>query len=266
MVRRWLPSTVGFLVGLSVALYYAWAVNPVEYIQTAPGSLRSEYRRSYLQLIAHSYVSTGNLGRASARLALFDSEDMPAELAALAQSEAAQGDAPADAQALALLASGLGAQVATEAPTPPSTHVAGTLPSSTPEPSPSSSPSAVRASSSTPATENGIRFEIEERLISCQGSDLPPQLMIEVLDDDGEPIPGIELTVIWDEGQDRFFTGLKPEISPGFADFVMETGVRYALQVAGSDVLVDDLVSESCRWENGQYPGSVSLVIRGLQP
>ena len=59
-------------------------------------------------------------------------------------------------------------------------------------------------------------------------------------------MPGIEVIVVWDTGQDHFFTGLKPELGLGYGDFTMTEGVTYAVQIAGSTELVTDLSAESC--------------------
>lgn len=262
--RTWLPVLVGFLIGVPLALYYTWVVDPVEYVQTAPESLREDYRQTYLGLIAQSFETTGDLERAAARLALFEWEDMPAELAALAQRESAAGGSERRAQALAALASQMGADAGRLAGTS-TPRVAASAGSPVPSPTPSlrRSPTSTRRPTRTPIAVDPDRFNFElvERQDVCQEPGQAPQMMIEVLDQDGDPLPGVELIVLWDEGQDRFFTGLKPEISAGYADFTMQSGVRYAIQVAGSVLLDDNISTHVCRWENGQYPGSVSLIV-----
>jgi hypothetical protein len=52
-------------------------------------------------------------------------------------------------------------------------------------------------------------------------------LRIYVRDRLGEGVPGVEIVVNWSGGQDHFFTGLKPEVDPGYADFEMQPGERY---------------------------------------
>lgn len=267
--RNWLPVLLGILIGLPLALYYAWVADPVEYVQTAPASLRDDYREIYLGLIAHAYASTGDLQRASARLALFDWQDMPSELAALAQREAATGNSDARAQALARLASSLGAESELVGTTtaPRRTSAAAVSPTGAQDPAFTPRPTQTRAATvtsrptgtATSAADSRASYELADRSDVCQEPGLTPQIMIEVFDENDDPIPGVELTVIWDDGQDRFFTGLKPEIGAGYADFEMQPGVRYAVQIGGSGVLVDDVTTGSCRWESGQYPGSVSL-------
>jgi hypothetical protein len=78
-------------------------------------------------------------------------------------------------------------------------------------------------------------------------------LRIYVRDRLGEGVPGVEIVVDWSGGQDRFFTGLKPEVDPGYADFEMQPGERYRInpvsvetsgslpEVTLSDTLCPDL-------------------------
>ena len=39
----WLPLLLGLGLGLAGGLFYSWIVNPVEYVETAPGSLREDF-------------------------------------------------------------------------------------------------------------------------------------------------------------------------------------------------------------------------------
>jgi hypothetical protein len=64
---------------------------------------------------------------------------------------------------------------------------------------------------------------------------------------EGAGIPGSEIWVIWSGGVDRFTTGLKPEIGPGYADFDMTPGLVYAVAVADPKLPVVDLLhAEAC--------------------
>jgi hypothetical protein len=83
-----------------------------------------------------------------------------------------------------------------------------------------------------------------------------------VLDAAGQGIPGVEVLVLWDSGEDRFYTGLKPELGWGYADFDMQVGETYSLQLPGEDVSVSELISEPCETAGGvEYPGSIRLIV-----
>ena len=62
-----------------------------------------------------------------------------------------------------------------------------------------------------------------------------------------------------------FFTGLKPEISLGYADYAIQPGVTYQLSLAEGGASVPDLVAQECEDNEGnRYWGSLKLVF--LQP
>ena len=59
-------------------------------------------------------------------------------------------------------------------------------------------------------------------------------ITVEVYDSDGTTgLPGKEIRARWDTGESHFFTGLKPEKSPAYADFQMETGKDYIIDMPG---------------------------------
>lgn len=266
-IRTLIPVLLGLIIGLPLGLYYAWEVEPVEYVQTAPQSLRPDYRATYLGLIAQAHAATGDTERAVARLAVFQNADIAQELASLAQREAIPGGSAARAQALARLADEIVQTPAVaQSPSRADGSRAGTasaIPRSTSTIPPTRLATSTARPSATPLPTEMITYtySLAGRSVTCPGPTSTPEIMVEVTDELGNPVPGVRLTVFWDDGQDRFFTGLHPEIGPGYADFEMEVGVEYALQVEDSPLLLIDISSESCRWENGLYPGSVQLQI-----
>ncbi|NIW47254.1 MAG: hypothetical protein GWN30_21650, partial [Gammaproteobacteria bacterium] len=46
------------------------------------------------------------------------------------------------------------------------------------------------------------------------------------------PVPGVEINIRWENNQESFYTGLKPEFGVGYADYIMTPGIVYTLQVA----------------------------------
>jgi hypothetical protein len=69
----------------------------------------------------------------------------------------------------------------------------------------------------------------------------------------------VEILVAWDGGLDSFFTGLKPAVSPGYADFVMTAGVEYSLRAGGNSETIKGLVAPQCSTEGGSYLGGLRL-------
>ena len=72
-------------------------------------------------------------------------------------------------------------------------------------------------------------------------------LRITVLDAAGLPLPNVELLIRWQDGEDRFYTGLKPEQGAGYADYVLAAGKSYQVGIVGqaSDV-AQGIVAELC--------------------
>jgi hypothetical protein len=269
MRRLWLPVTLGFVLGVVAGLYYAWTINPVNYVDTAPASLRRDFKSQYVALIASAYIATGDLERATARLGLFPESGNPQALAALAQEWLGPGHPPSEARALVLLAADLGgaplAQPATPArripPSPAATAAAqstNTAPSLTPtlrQPTP--------PPSATPTPTPAAAFRLLSREEICDPRLTDPLIQVLTQDSSGAPLPGIRVDVLWDAGEDSFYTGLKPELGAGYGDFAISVGVTYALQVFPSGVVIRDLQSGDCFSPAGEpFPSSWRLIFQ----
>jgi hypothetical protein len=235
----------GVVLGLSAGLLYSWGVNPVQVVDTDPSALRSDYMDDYLIMIAASYQSTNNLDRARARLAEVGFEEPAAELNQVSQALLDQGENPSQAEALADLALALengqplpsGSATPTRATTPQATHT------------PSSTPTATRTATIMPTPGQPFQLISQEQV--CDTDLIEPLIQIVVLDASESPIPGVEIQVVWDTGQSQFFTGLKPELGLGYADFTMTPDTLYTLQVSDSEVPVTDILAEECTSSSG---------------
>lgn len=260
----WLSVLIGVVFGVAAGLYYAWAVNPVEYTDTSPASLRRDFKLEYLTLIAAAYNGTGDLERARARLALFPDSGPEDTLAALAQQRLAQGHPGPEVSALANLASALSGSAAV---TPGKTQTRPGTPLATPTPSPTRFPTSTPRPPVTriPTPTPGSPFELESKETVCDAQLAEPLIQVRVLDASGNEVPGAEILVVWDTGQDRFFTGLKPELGEGYADFTMTPGTTYTVQLAQADIPVTGIQSEECTDDQGEtFAGSWLLVF--VQP
>ncbi len=82
----------GLVLGAIIGVLYVWFVHPVEYINTTPRSLRSDFKDKYRALIALAYLSNGSVVRAKVRLDLLGDADIYAVLAQQAQRTLAEGD------------------------------------------------------------------------------------------------------------------------------------------------------------------------------
>jgi hypothetical protein len=78
---RWLPALIAALLGLAMGLGYGWLVDPVEFIDTTPDTLRADYRADYVLMVAEAYQTEQDPDLAARRLAVWSSQP-PAEIAA----------------------------------------------------------------------------------------------------------------------------------------------------------------------------------------
>jgi hypothetical protein len=276
---RWYLLT-GFVIGALLGLALAWLVFPREYQDTSPASLRANFKDEYRALIAAAYVANGNLPRAKARLDLLRDGDQVRALSEQAQRTLAEGRSPHQAQALALLALALGQGPSPLSVTPPSsvstspgqptgpaeatTPVSGNtaVPSPTPAPGLTQTPGSggTPLPTRTPTTTSAAPLVLKNQTFVCDQSLAGPLLQVFV-EDQGQPVPGVELVVRWEGGEDHFFTGVKPELGLGYADYSMQPGVVYTLQLAGGVRPVTGLTAAECEAQGGgRYWGSWRLV------
>ncbi len=279
----------GLVFGLMLGLFYAWVVSPVAYTDVPPDTLQAQYKERYRALIALAYQADGDLTRAQARLALLGDPDPAEALAAQAQRALAADIPEAEAAALGKLAAALGAAPRPSAPAqggsltpkaaaspavsaaptrrPPTaspTTTPARTPTGTPSPAVTPTPKATFTTfpTATPTATPGAPFVLSERSLVCNPQWTRPLLRVDVRDAAGAPVPGVDITVTWDGGQEVFYTGLKPELGRGVADFEMSPGVVYTLVAGQGGQVIDGLEVVSC--QDGGYPGSWLLTF--VQP
>jgi hypothetical protein len=101
-MSRWTKFLIAVLIGVAAGLFYGWVVNPVEYVDIAPESLREDYKTDYVLMISEAYQVDHDPGQAVRRLALLGSS-VPTDIVANALSYALQHEYAS--QDLALLQS-----------------------------------------------------------------------------------------------------------------------------------------------------------------
>ncbi len=106
---------------------------------------------------------------------------------------------------------------------------------------------------------------LDSQELLCDPRQTTPLIQVEALDAARQPIAGVEVVVIWDSGENHFYTGVKPEVSPGYADFDMTPEVTYTLRLAEGGQPVSGLTPTECETTSGdRYWGSWSLIF--IQP
>jgi hypothetical protein len=277
-------AILSLIAGLAVGLVYAWVISPIRYVDTAPATLRADFKDTFRTVIAAAYSATHNLDRAKARLTLLGDADPVQALSAQAQRMLAAGEPFDVVQNVAGLASDLRAGVASSAAsaTPslvtqvtalaanPVSNPTGTVPVEpsaatatevvqTPVPFDTPTPRPTR----TPVPTASAPFQLVSNDPVCNTSLTEGLMQISVLDSHHHQMPGVEIDISWSGGEESFFTGLKPDIADGYADYVMQPGVTYALRVARSGPPIANLAAPSCPDQNGQtYEGGLKLVFQ----
>jgi hypothetical protein len=73
-MSRWVGFFITLILGAAAGLYYAWVIDPVEYVDTSPDLLLVDYRVDYVLMVAEAYTLEGDLNLAIQRLAVLGSE------------------------------------------------------------------------------------------------------------------------------------------------------------------------------------------------
>jgi hypothetical protein len=268
----------GAVLGVALGLIYSWLISPVEYVDAPPYALRADFKDEYRALVAAAYLYSNDLLRAEDRLAQLKDDETAQTVAMQAQRALAEGHPEGEVRALGILAMALGdgvvpvassvvstqtmintptASASTSTPIiqqPPATpdisqQATPTQTSTKPAPQSTNTLEPTSTATSTPAQE--AAFLLQETKLLCNLDQTQPMIQVEIQDATGEPVPSIELIVTWDGGEDHFFTGLKPELSLGYADFLMTPGVVYSLRLEDGGPTVNDLTAAECLSEDG---------------
>ena len=102
---------------------------------------------------------------------------------------------------------------------------------------------------------------LKDQTFICDPNVDGPLLIILAESNTGQPLPDVEAIVNWEGGEDHFFTGLKPELGLGYADFAMTPGVVYSLRLADGSQPISDLTPAECETPRGErYWGAWQLV------
>ena len=283
---------LALLAGLGLGLVYSWFLSPVTYVDASPSILRADFKDQYRVVIAASYASTHNLDRARVRLELLGDIDPIGELSAQAQRMLAAGEPFSKAQPLAELATDLNQGFTSNFPTPTPFTILNTpqdvpellstetqiVETASAEESPTPFPTTVfeqtpitpvvaetitPRATFTPRPGPGAPFALVGQDTVCKPGSQQSLLQLIFMDSRRKQVAGIEIIVTWNQGEDRFFTGFKPELGNGYADFVMEKDTVYTIRVVAGGSSVPNIVTPTCTDLNGvNYPGNLLLTFQ----
>ena len=78
---RWVFVLLALLAGIGIGLAYGWVIDPVDFFDLTPDTLRTDYKADYVLMTAEAYHAEQDAGLAARRLAIFGSQS-PSAIAA----------------------------------------------------------------------------------------------------------------------------------------------------------------------------------------
>lgn len=67
---RWIGFIITLGIGAALGLLYGWVIDPIKYVDTAPDTLRIDYKSDYVLMVAEAYQTEQDLPLAVERLTL----------------------------------------------------------------------------------------------------------------------------------------------------------------------------------------------------
>jgi hypothetical protein len=227
----------GLIIGLIAGLILAWVLWPPRVIGVSPASLAEPYKDQYRLMSSLAFAASGDLGRAQARIALLQDGDPVRALTSQAQTALGNNATQREARALAGLASALQEFSANQEATAAAIN--------TPDLTQESEISTPFASSPESAS-----YELQSQELVCDAVDTPPYLKIFVFDANANPQAGVKLNLVSDEDAAELSTGLHPEMSPGYAEFILTPRTVYTLSINGVE-MTGGIQAAACQTESG---------------
>ncbi len=265
---------IGLGLGIAAGLTYAWVVDPVVEYDNEPWQLRPVDQQHYMAAIALAFEGDSDLDRAIQRLLSLQYQNPNVDIfqqmadAACRLASSSYVDNSSGMQAVRAMMTFYQLQgrkgcadtlipannveptavvvieAATQTLPPPATK--------TPTPV-----SLIEASPTTPLvivpTSPPQRDFVLANVSTFCDSEISGVIEVFVQDYGNVGLPGMAVRVRWDTGESTFYTGLKPERGPAYADFQMEEGKGYIIDMPGrADPSRDQLVAVPCQTDTGQ--------------
>jgi hypothetical protein len=263
---------VGFIMGLTMSLTYGWVLDPHP-LPVGPAELTPADKEVYIRLVAAAFFHGANEERAYNRVEKLADEDFQTTLINLTERYIDENRDVRDIRALVKLAGLVGQPSAkmvvflptptptitptptvtptpsprptdtvtpvptdtlTPTPRPTRTATPTVSPTDTPTPSPTMTPtpSSTPSPSPTPTFGPDSPFGLAASEVVCDRAS-GGLLRLIIRDRLGKGISGAEIRISWPGGRDTVFTGFKPDIDPGYADFQMEPDETYQVELIG---------------------------------
>jgi len=81
LMSRFLKIIIPLALGIALGLLYGWVIDPVDFFNLTPDTLRADYKADYVLMTAEAYRAELDPGLAARRLAIFGSQS-PSAIAA----------------------------------------------------------------------------------------------------------------------------------------------------------------------------------------
>ncbi|MEO0561505.1 MAG: hypothetical protein AAF125_05305 [Chloroflexota bacterium] len=260
---------IGLIIGGGLGLYYTWNINPIVEVSTRPAQLATEPRGRYMAAVALSFSFDSDLTSTLNRLLTITDSGAPfEEMASTACEMVQRGHANSNtgfreirsmvtlyqlqgqtgcADEVVLVGSAPTQEVVVVLPTPTEAPPA----TKTPTVAPTRFPTAtvqVAVPTSVP-----VQGYVLINVATFCDTEISGVIEVYVQNFNGTGIPGEPVRVRWQDGEDIFYTGLKPERGAAYADFQMERDVAYNVDMPDrSDPSGRQLVATPCTTENGE--------------
>ena len=280
---------ITLLLGLGLGLAYSWLFSPLHVVDASPIALRADFKDAYRSAIAASYGATNNLARAQARLALLGDSNSIDALNSQAQRLIASGEFAQADQVVALAIALENGTTVVAASTVTSTadntvavvkEVTATLPPPPPdlpfqftETPQSTDPQIIETqpviNTATPRPTRtliptvGAPFTLIAQDTVCDATLPDGLLQVLVFNSNRRQIAGAKIIITWNSGEEQFFTGLKPEISHGYADYTMSPNIAYTVRLASGSDIASELTAPTCQTPSGEtFIGGIKLTFQ----
>lgn len=266
----WWGILFGLMIGLGGGLYWAWEIDPIIDLNIAPHQLTDENKARYVIAIMMRYNYDSDLGQVVEGLTELQLGGDPIDgVADIACDLARSGyvDSSSGIRAVRNLQTFYQLQgrescadvlipevdeaAIVEIEVPTATPTIAPPPSKTPTPITNIRPTATENVVIVPTTPPQRLFEGRISGTFCD-VELSGIIEVFVVTYNGDGIPGEAIRVRWDTGEDTFLSGLLPERGTSYADFEMEAGKGYTIDMPGlSDPISTPLVADNCTTEDG---------------
>jgi len=274
-------AVFGIIVGIVGGLFLAWNVAPTEEFDTVPRQLGGNERAQYVVAVMLAYQYDGDFNRALNELVALNLgadpiqavADIACDLASTGYAATTSGQnairslidfyqpqgrtgcatdliPAAIAQASPVIEVTVSTPTlrppASKTPTPVGTPVTiSTLPGVVP----GEETDEPFLRQPTPAFTRQFSIVQIDTYCRLESSGL---IEVRVRDSGGEELPAQPVRVRWDQGESIFYTGLHPDRGLGYADFQMEAGVRYTIDMPSlSDAFTQTLDAAPCATNTG---------------